>query len=80
MRRTSGIDSQGLNVDRNGGKSGLLAFLLYYRLIECAACVQDKSDDMRIRRSPPLAVADNRGTVLEGRYQSVYSLSGHQHF
>ena len=33
---TLGTGSQGLNAGKNGGRSALLAFLVYHRLSQCA--------------------------------------------
>ena len=72
MRHTSGVSFQGLSAGRNDGKSDQLTFLLYRRLIECVVPMTDlmTRGSQDICRSPPLAMAGNRSTVLVDRYQA----------
>ena len=73
VKYTFGITFQSLNIGKNVGMSGLLAFSLCHRLIGYAVSMIDLMTigSQDIRRSPPLVMADNGDTMLEDGYQFV---------
>ena len=71
MKYTLGISFQSLNIGKNVGISGLLAFSLCHRLIGYAVTTVDLTirGSQDICRSPPLVTADDRDANLEDGYQ-----------